>query len=46
MRRQFDYGRWFDDKGGQVHNQQKNKISEKDRLDKAVKARTKRPSTN
>ena len=46
MRREFYSGRWFDHKGGQLHNQKKqNAISEKDRLDKAVNAETKRPAT-
>ena len=39
MRRQFDSGRWFDHKGGQLNNQKKNNaISEKSWIDKAVKA--------
>ena len=47
MRRKIDPGLWFDHKGGQLHNQKKhNVISEMDRLDKSVKAETKRPSTN
>ena len=47
MRNQFDYGRCFDHKGGQLHNQKKhNAISEKAWLDKAVRAGTKRPATN
>ena len=47
MRRKLDSGQWFYHKGGQLHNQKKqNAISEKDRLDKAVKAITKRLATN
>ena len=47
MRSQFYSGRWFDHKGGQLHNHKKhNVISDKARIDKAVKAGTKRPETN
>ena len=46
MRRQFDSDRWFDHKGGQLHNLHKyNAISEKARLDKEVKAGTKHRET-
>ena len=47
MRMYFDYGRWFDHKGGQLHNNKKqNAISEKAWLDKSVKSGTNHPATN
>ena len=46
MRNQFDSGRWFYHKVGQLHNQKKqNEISKNARLDKSVEAGTKRPAT-
>ena len=46
MRNQFDSGRWFYHKVGQLHNQKKqNEISKNARLDKSVEAGTKRLAT-
>ena len=45
MKSHFEYGRWLDHKGGQLHKQKKyNAISEKAWIDKSVKAGTKRPA--